>query len=82
MTDTLFSGVVAAPADPIVGVNEKFKADLRSPKVNLSAGVYLTEEGKTPVLNVVKEAEEALAQAAIHHTYIPMSGLTGYDKDV
>lgn len=82
MTDTLFSGVVAAPADPILGVNEKFKADLRSPKVNLSAGVYLTEEGKTPVLNVVKEAEEALAQAAIPHTYIPMSGLPGYDKVV
>lgn len=82
MTDTLFSGVAAAPADPILGVNEKFKADPRSPKVNLSAGVYLTEEGKTPVLNVVREAEEALAQAAIPHTYIPMSGLPGYDKVV
>ncbi len=82
MTDTLFSGIVSAPADPILGVSEKFKADPRPEKVNLSVGMYLNEEGKTPILNVVKEAEAALAQAAIAHTYIPMSGLPGYDKVV
>lgn len=78
MSDCLFANLTAAPADPILGVFEKFRSDPREQKVNLSAGVYLTEEGKTPVLDVVKEAEKALAEAQIPHTYIPMSGLPGY----
>ena len=82
MTDSLFSGIPSAPADPILGVSEKFKADPRAQKVNLSVGMYLTEEGKTPILNVVKEAEAALAANPVPHTYIPMSGLPGFDKVV
>ena len=78
MSSSLFSGLVAAPADPILGVAEKFRADPRAEKVNLGVGAYLTEEGVTPILNVVQEAEEALTLARIPHTYIPISGLPGY----
>lgn len=78
MTVSLFTGLTPAPDDPILGVTEKFRADTRSEKVNLSVGVYLTEEGKTPILDVVKEAETALAESREPHTYIPMSGLPGY----
>ena len=78
MTDNLFAGLTPAPADPILGVTEKFRADPRPQKVNLGVGVYLTEEGKTPLLDVVKEAEIALAQSNQPHGYIPISGLPGY----
>lgn len=78
MTDNLFAGLTPAPADPILGVTEKFRADPRPQKVNLGVGVYLTEEGKTPLLDVVKEAEVALAQSNQPHGYIPISGLPGY----
>ena len=78
MTDNLFAGLTPAPADPILGVTEKFRADPRPQKVNLGVGVYLTEEGKTPLLAVVKEAEVALAQSNQPHGYIPISGLPGY----
>ncbi len=78
MSSSLFSGLVAAPADPILGVSEKFRADPRPEKVNLGVGAYLTEEGVTPILEVVQEAEEAITAAKIPHTYIPISGLAGY----
>lgn len=75
---SLFSSLTSAPADPILGVSEKFRADPRPEKVNLGVGAYLTEEGKTPILEVVQEAEDALAAAHIPHTYLPISGLAGY----
>ena len=78
MSSSLFSGLTAAPADPILGVAEKFRADPRAEKVNLGVGAYLTEEGVTPILEVVQEAEEAITAARIPHTYIPISGLPGY----
>ena len=53
MSDTLFKNLAAAPGDPILSISEKFRADTRPEKVNLSVGVYLDESGKTPILDVV-----------------------------
>ncbi len=82
MSDALFSSLTAAPADPILGVTQRFRQDPRPQKVNLGVGVYMTEEGVTPVLDVVKEAETALAEACIPHSYLPISGLEGYGLHV
>lgn len=78
MTASLFTGLTPAPADPILGVTEKFRADTRAEKVNLGVGVYLNEDGKTPLLSVVREAEHALAELGEPHVYIPISGLPKY----
>ena len=82
MSDALFSSLVAAPADPILGVSQRFRKDPRPQKVNLGVGAYMTDEGVTPVLDVVKEAETALAEACIPHSYLPISGLDGYGAHV
>ena len=50
MTDNLFAGLTAAPADPILGVTEKFRADTRPQKVNLGVGIYLDNEGRLPLM--------------------------------
>lgn len=78
MADTLFSSLCPAPGDPILSISEKFRADKRGHKVNLSVGVYLDEDGKTPILNVVKEAKRALAESPIPHSYTAIRGLEGY----
>lgn len=78
MSDALFSSLTAAPADPILGVTQRFRQDPRPQKVNLGVGAYMTDEGVTPVLDVVKDAELALAQQCNPHTYLPISGLDGY----
>ena len=74
MTDNLFAQVAAAPEDPILGVGQQFRADPRANKVNLSVGVYQTEEGKIPVLRSVREAETRLYNACRPHGYGPISG--------
>lgn len=78
MSDLLFKNLAAAPGDPILSISEKFRADTRPEKVNLSVGVYLDESGKTPILDVVKEAKFALAESPIPHSYTAIRGLEGY----
>ena len=47
--------VEQAPADPILGVSEAFKADNSPDKLNLGVGAYRTEDLKPYVLDVVKK---------------------------
>ena len=46
----LSARIVDAPGDPIFGIVELFRADPRSHKINLAAGVYMDEQGITPIL--------------------------------
>ena len=39
-------------------------------KVNLSIGVYSTEDGKVPLLRVVAEAEKRILEAGEPHTLV------------
>lgn len=84
MADSIFDVVKQAPDDPILGLNEEFKTDPRENKVNLSIGVYCTEEGKVPLLNVVDTAEKQMVAEGAPHTYLPISGVpalaTGVQK--
>lgn len=69
---------VAAPPDPILGLAEQFRSDPRPNKVNLSAGVFVDETGKTPMLATVIEAERRLAEAAATKLYRPIDGEPAY----
>ena len=55
---SLFEAIGQAPADPILGLTEAFRADANPGKINLTVGVYQDESGTTPVLACVKEARE------------------------
>ena len=54
---TLMFHLDLAPADPILGLTETFKADTHPDKINLGVGVYQDANGRTPVLAAVKQAE-------------------------
>ena len=58
-----FKHIEAAPADPILGLGEAFKAETRPEKVNLGIGVYKDASGATPIVKAVKEAENACWKA-------------------
>ncbi len=77
-----FSQVPKAPADPILGLTVAFLKDPREKKVNLSAGIYKTEEGKTPVLSCVKEAEKFFLENEESKNYLPIDGDPLYLKEV
>lgn len=74
----MFENIVAAPADPILGLNDKFLNDPRSDKINLGVGVYKDENGKTPVLNSVKKAEKRLLDSEDSKTYLGIPGSADY----
>ncbi len=69
---------IPAPADPILGLAEAFRADTREGKINLSAGVFLDATGRTPVLPTVIEAERRLAESAGSKSYRPIDGEVRY----
>ncbi len=71
-----------APPDPILGLGEAFKKDPRPDKINLSVGVYQDASGKTPVLDVVKEAERRLLAEETNKSYLSIDGLPEYGQHV
>ncbi|WP_171588010.1 amino acid aminotransferase [Pelistega europaea] len=77
---SIFAKVELAPRDPILGLNEQYNADTRPNKVNLGVGVYYDEEGRLPVLKAVQVAEKALAEQITPRGYLPIEGISTYDK--
>lgn len=80
MAESLFGRVEAFAGDPILSLNDSFKTDPRSEKVNLSIGVYTDEKGRIPVLGSVKAAYERLGFS--ERPYLPMEGHPGYREGV
>ncbi|MFZ5556824.1 MAG: aromatic amino acid transaminase [Pseudomonadota bacterium] len=82
MTSSALSSVQMAPRDPILGLNELFNADTNPKKVNLGVGVYCDDNGKVPLLECVRRAEQQLVEQATPRGYLPIDGLPAYDKAV
>jgi aromatic-amino-acid transaminase len=74
----MFEKVLAAPADPILGLTEEFKKDTRAEKINLGVGIYKNEAGQTPVLATVKKAEAALLETEKTKSYLTIEGTAEY----
>jgi aromatic-amino-acid transaminase len=71
-----------APSDPILGVTEAFVADQNPKKVNLGVGVYYDDQGRIPLLECVRRAEELRLKTSPHRGYLPIDGLQAYDRSV
>lgn len=78
----MFEKVSMAPADPILGLTEKFKADVRAEKINLGVGVYKNEAGETPILPTVKKAEAILLDQEKTKSYLSIPGTPEYGDAV
>ncbi len=70
----MFESMQAAPADAILGLITEHENDPRSQKVDLGVGVFRTAEGETPVLDVVKLAEQRLIDTQVSKAYIGTAG--------
>tara|TARA_R110001583_G_scaffold103146_2_gene250134 strand:- start:3704 stop:4897 length:1194 start_codon:yes stop_codon:yes gene_type:complete len=78
----IFSKVTLAPADPILGLTDAFKADTRPHKVNLGVGIYKDEAGQTPILSSVKKAEAILLETEKTKNYLGIEGVQAYNQVV
>jgi len=82
MKEPMFEAIQSAPRDAILGLNATFREDPRSNKINLTVGVYQDENGKTPLLECVRTAEQRLAEAASSKSYLPIPGAPEYAEVV
>ena len=71
----MFEHIKAAPADPILGLGEAFKAETRSNKINLGIGVYKDDKGDTPIMAAVKQAEQRLFDIEMTKNYLSIDGV-------
>lgn len=76
---SIFASVELAARDPILGLNEQFKADARDTKVNLGVGVYCDDQGRIPLLHAVRKAESLIYEEAAPRNYLPIDGIPGYN---
>src|SRR5262249_8242222 len=60
--------------DPIMAIDELFRADRSPDKLNFVVGVFQNEDGETPVLKSVKAAEARLVAAERTKAYLPIAG--------
>ncbi len=82
MKSPLLATLEMAPKDPILGVTEAFNADTHPKKVNLGVGVYCDDNGKVPILESVRRAEQKMAETLMPRSYLPIDGLQTYDRAV
>ncbi|QXP23697.1 aspartate/tyrosine/aromatic aminotransferase [Actinobacillus pleuropneumoniae serovar 8 str. 405] len=75
----MFNHIQAAPADPILGLGEAFKAEQRAGKINLGIGVYMNAEGKTPIVKAVKKAEALLLEQETNKNYLTIDGVQAFN---
>ena len=76
------ANVKMAPRDAILGLTEMFVADPNPKKVNLGVGVYYDDQGKVPLLECVRKADEELTKAGIARPYLAMDGFPDYVRQV
>jgi aspartate aminotransferase len=78
----MFSELKQRPADPILGLSVKFKADSHPQKIDLGAGIYKDETGHTPVLACVKSAEQILIVNETTKAYINSAGSALFNEKI
>ena len=74
----MFKHVDFYAGDPILSLVETYNKDERNQKVNLGIGVYYDDQGRLPLLNSVRTAEDEISAAHTPRSYLPMEGLANY----
>lgn len=62
------------PPDPLLKLIKAYREDPRKEKIDLGVGVYRDENGETPVMTAIKEAERRLLEKQASKTYVGQQG--------
>ncbi|MFT4731483.1 MAG: aspartate aminotransferase [Gammaproteobacteria bacterium] len=74
----MFEHLPALAPDPILGLSIAFKKDNNPAKIDLGVGVYKDEQGNTPILKAVVEAQKQLMETETSKVYITPQGVQGF----
>src|SRR5690348_7361795 len=70
----MIEDLAVKPPDPLLKIIKMFRVDARTDKIDLGVGVYRDENGNTPVMQAVKEAERRLVAQQPTKTYVGQQG--------
>lgn len=70
----MFENVKAIPGDALLALMMEFKKDPTPSKIDLGVGVYKDDDGRTPILPVVKKAESLILENEQSKGYIGPAG--------
>ena len=70
------------PVDPILGLMAAFRADADARKVDLGVGVYRDDRGETPVVQAVRQAEQAVLSRQTTKSYVAPAGNPGFNQSM
>ena len=76
----MFNTLPLLPADPILGLSQAYAKDTNPKKVDLGVGVYKNDQGQTPVMQAVLEAEKLLIHSQTTKAYTPPAGIPGANE--
>jgi aromatic-amino-acid transaminase len=76
----MFETLTLAPPDKILSLSVLYRNDPRTEKMDLGVGVYKDSEGRTLIMNAVREAEKRLYDSQTTKTYVGMGGDDGFNK--
>ena len=76
----MFENISPLTADPILGLMAEFRDDKREMKIDLGVGVYRDDQGNTPIMQAVKEAEKQKLEIESTKSYIGPNGSERYNK--
>ncbi|MFC0205728.1 aromatic amino acid transaminase [Novosphingobium soli] len=78
----LFDCLAAQTPDPLLSLIGEFARDGRADKLDLSVGVYRDDEGRTPVMQAVKQAEQRLVDGQASKSYLGPDGDRGFAEAI
>ncbi|HEX7644065.1 MAG TPA: amino acid aminotransferase [Burkholderiaceae bacterium] len=70
----MLENLQATPGDSLIALMGAYRADPRPEKIDVGVGVYRDEQGRTPVMKAVKEAEQMLFNAQETKAYVGLAG--------
>ena len=76
----MFESLQPVPADPILKLAAMHREDTNPNKVDLGLGVYKDEQGHTPIMRAVAEAEKRILDIEDTKTYVGMAGWARYNQ--
>jgi len=75
----MFESLSAAQGDTLLALIAAFRADPRPNKIDVGVGVYRDEQGRTPVMAAVKDAEARLLASQDSKTYLGLVGSADFN---
>ena len=77
-----FGGIAEQSLDPMLTLLVQLRADPRPDTIDLGIGVYRDEDGQTPVMACVKQAEDHLVRHQSSKAYLSADGDPGFLKQL